>query len=193
MNGGQYGDLIVKFEVEQHPFYQRHGDDVFCRLSLPYPHAVLGTFIEIPSIYGETLRVEIQPGIQHKQVVKVSEEGFFSTGAISSTSTSDIDSSNHHKTGAAAGSKRGDMYLQIFIEIPTVLEEDERQLLATLATKPNFKPKFPIPLSTTSTSSMVFNAQVNYSSNECSNEPASTTGLVSGKRTQIISPLSANP
>mmetsp|Transcript_8571 Transcript_8571/g.11850 ORF Transcript_8571/g.11850 Transcript_8571/m.11850 type:complete len:499 (+) Transcript_8571:226-1722(+) len=130
--GGPFGDLIVKFDVEPHPFYQRHGDDAMCKVTIPFPHAVLGTMIEIPLIYGalqstpsgisissSKMAVQIDPGVQQNQVVKVSQQGFLNS----------IDG------------KRGDLYIQILVDVPpkSALDEEERELLRKLANKPNFK------------------------------------------------------
>jgi molecular chaperone DnaJ len=114
------GDLIICFEVEGHPFYQRHGDDVYCKVPIPFPHSTLGTKLEIPSIYGEPVSFEVAPLTQHKHVIKVSDEGFFN----------------------AAENKRGDMYLQIIVELPKSLTDEEKKLLQKLSTKDNFKSKF---------------------------------------------------
>lgn len=130
--GGPFGDLIVKFDVEVHPFYQRHGDDAMCKVTIPFPHAVLGTMIEIPLIYGalqstpsgisissSKMAVQIDAGVQQNQVVKVSQQGFLNS----------IDG------------KRGDLYIQILVDVPpkSALDDEERELLRKLASKPNFK------------------------------------------------------
>lgn len=117
--GGPPGDLIVCFEVETHPFYERHGYDIYCKICVSFPQAVLGTTLEIPSVYGHILKVPVEPGIQHNQMIKINEEGIL----------------NSEK-------KRGDLYLQIIIEIPKNITEEEKNLLKKLASKKNFKSNF---------------------------------------------------
>ncbi len=122
--GGKHGDLIIYFEVEPHPFYLRpnaSGDDVFCRATVPFPFAALGTVMEIPSMYGKKLQISLEPGTPHDHIIKVKDEGFWNI----------------------TKQKRGDMYIQISIEIPKGLDEKEKKLLRKLAKKANFKPLFP--------------------------------------------------
>jgi len=128
-NGGSNGDLIIFFEIESHPFYLRpneKGDDVFCRVTIPFPHAALGTQLEIPSMYGKKLLLTIEPGTQHDHIIKLKEEGFMNVNK----------------------QKRGDMYVQICIEVPQILDEKEKKLLQKIAKKRNFKPLFPCNFTT---------------------------------------------
>jgi len=119
--GSVPGDFIVCFEVEDHPFYRRVGDDVFCQLSIPFPHAILGAAIEIPSLYGESVKVTIPPGTCHHQVLKVAQEGFLN----------------------AETQARGDLQVTVEVELPKQLDEVEKNLLRQLASLPNFKPPYP--------------------------------------------------
>lgn len=49
---GSYGDLIVQFEVEDHPFLIREKQNVRCSLPISFPQAILGVTLQIPTIYG---------------------------------------------------------------------------------------------------------------------------------------------
>ena len=119
--GGATGDLIVYFEVEAHPFYHRANatsDDVYCRVTVSFPQALLGGQIEVPSMYGDkTLFVKLDPGTQHEQLYKVQDEGFYSISK----------------------QKKGDLYVQICLAVPKTLDEEEKELLRKLAKRPNFK------------------------------------------------------
>jgi len=112
------GDLIVRFDVEKHSFYERCGDDVHCKIGLPFTQAILGTKLQVPSIYGDkVILVEVKPFMPLKFEIKVTEEGF-----LNSTE-----------------GKRGDMYLQLSMELPNKLDDEEKNLLQQLATRENFK------------------------------------------------------
>eukprot|EP01114_Cavostelium_apophysatum_P003095 TRINITY_DN1282_c0_g1_i1.p1 TRINITY_DN1282_c0_g1~~TRINITY_DN1282_c0_g1_i1.p1 ORF type:complete len:398 (-),score=121.34 TRINITY_DN1282_c0_g1_i1:126-1319(-) len=119
-DGGNPGDLIVCFEVESHPFYQRKGDDVYCNVPVQFPQACLGTVIDFPSLYNKKIEVVIRPGIVHNEIIKFEQEGFV----------------NPEKQ------RRGDLYIQIVLVMPKIVTEEEKQLLYKLATMPNFMPIF---------------------------------------------------
>jgi len=107
--------------VQAHPHFRREGTDgdVYCTASLPFPHAILGTQLEVPSMYGETLNVDISPGTQHGQVIKLSGQGFPNSKGT-----------------------QGDMFIQIHVAIPPgPLDENEKKLLQKLATKKHFRVK----------------------------------------------------
>jgi molecular chaperone DnaJ len=51
--GGPAGDLYVVIHVQDHPFFQRDGNDLFCEIPLNYPTLALGGDIKIPTLEGE--------------------------------------------------------------------------------------------------------------------------------------------
>lgn len=118
-DGGPPGDFIVAYDVEPHPRFRREGDNAYCSVVVPFPHAALGTRMVINSIYETPLEIELDSGIQHNQIVRLGKQGF-----------------RDPKTGA-----RGDMFIQIFVEVPRNLNQREQKLLEKLAKEPNFTPK----------------------------------------------------
>jgi len=119
INGGEPGDFIVCFEVEDHQFFRREGDNACCTVEISYPHAVLGTSMEVLSIYGKPLQIQIDPGIQHGQFIKVKGEGF-----------------------ANESNGKGDFLIQVVVQIPQKkLLKEERELLQKLALLPSFQLK----------------------------------------------------
>ena len=51
--GGPPGDLYVVIHVQDHPFFQREGNDLFCEIPLNYPTLAMGGEIRIPTLEGE--------------------------------------------------------------------------------------------------------------------------------------------
>lgn len=51
--GGPPGDLYVVVHVQEHPFYQREGNDLYCEIPLNFPTLALGGEIMIPTLEGE--------------------------------------------------------------------------------------------------------------------------------------------
>ena len=51
--GGPAGDLYVVIHVQDHPFFQRDGNDLFCEIPVNFPTLALGGEIRIPTLEGE--------------------------------------------------------------------------------------------------------------------------------------------
>ena len=50
---GPYGDLLVQFELEEDPRFERRGDDLLYDLPLSFSQAALGGEVMVPTPYGE--------------------------------------------------------------------------------------------------------------------------------------------
>jgi len=102
------GDLIIEFEVEDHPFYKRVGDNATCLVNISVVQAVLGTKIYVPKLYSEEkLTITLEPGIQSNELLKISNEGFFKINCKK---------------------KRGDLEVSIKIDIPHQLTKEQKEL-----------------------------------------------------------------
>lgn len=115
---GPSGDLIVCFEVESHNFFQRKGDDAHCQVTLTFPQACLGTTLDILSMYpNRMLEIQVRPGTQYEDVIKLEQEGFF----------------NLEKQ------KKGDLIVHFTIAIPKSLSPEEGNILKSLVNNEHFK------------------------------------------------------
>src|SRR5262249_16490704 len=61
------GDLLCVVRVRQHPFFERDGDNLICRMPISFTQAALGATIEAPTLSGTT-PIKIEPGTQHGAV-----------------------------------------------------------------------------------------------------------------------------
>ncbi len=112
IRGAQSGDLMVTIRIQPHEFYERDGDDLHVRVTVPMVQAALGAEIEIDGILDdEEVPVRIPEGCQMGQVVRVKGFGL-------PRLRSDV---------------RGDMYVHVDVEIPKRLSKKERELLEKLA------------------------------------------------------------
>ena len=109
-NGGARGDLHVYVRVAKHPFFERHGQDLLCRVPLSFPQAALGARIEVPSLNGR-LELKIPPGTQHGQMFRLPGKGLPSLRS----------------------SRRGDEIVQVWIEVPKKLNKRQEELLRQYA------------------------------------------------------------
>lgn len=72
--GGSRGDIIVVFEVEEDPRFEREGADLYTEVLVTYPQLVLGADVEVPHIVAPiTLRVP--SGTQSGQVFQLRGRG----------------------------------------------------------------------------------------------------------------------
>jgi len=51
--GGPAGDLYVVIHVQEHAFFQRDGNDLYCEIPLNFPTLALGGKIQVPTLDGE--------------------------------------------------------------------------------------------------------------------------------------------
>ena len=72
--GGERGDIIVVFDVEEDARFERDGEDLYTEALVSYPQLVLGADIEVPNVTGPiTLRVPA--GTQSGQVFHLRGRG----------------------------------------------------------------------------------------------------------------------
>ena len=67
--GGPPGDLYVVVHVQEHQFFHREGDDLYCEVPVTYPTLALGGELRVPTMVGdEELKVPggTQPGARFK-------------------------------------------------------------------------------------------------------------------------------
>ena len=73
-HGGAAGDLYITIRVEEHPFFQREGDDIEIHGAVSVSEAGLGAKIEVPTIDGRAL-LKIPQGTQNGQKFRLREKG----------------------------------------------------------------------------------------------------------------------
>jgi molecular chaperone DnaJ len=107
--GGPHGDLYVVIHVQEHPFFQRDGNDLFCEIPLNFPTLALGGKIRIPTLEGhETF--EIPEGTQSGSTFRLRGRGM-----------PDVTGRGH-----------GDLLIIVKVVTPKKLTRDQRKLLEEL-------------------------------------------------------------
>ncbi|MCB0339151.1 MAG: molecular chaperone DnaJ, partial [Bdellovibrionales bacterium] len=109
MLGGPSGDLYVKIAIQPHSIFKREGSELVCQVPITYPAAVLGAEIEVPTLDG-LVKLKVPSGTQSGKVFRLRGKGIPVLGS----------------------SRRGDQHVQIQIEIPKKISDEERQLLEKL-------------------------------------------------------------
>ncbi len=105
---GQRGSLIVKIGVQPHPNFKRENLDLVTQATVPLTLAALGGKVRIPTLKGE-IDLKIPAGTQPDQQLRVRGAGV-------------VDSSK----------RKGDLRVQIKIEIPRSLTRKQKELLKEL-------------------------------------------------------------
>ena len=109
--GAAAGDLYVEVRVTPHEVFERHGRDLLAEIRVPLTQAVLGSTLEVPTITGETVTVDLPAGSQPGSTLRVRRAGLPPKG----------------------GGNPGDLHLSVDVEIPTDLDGEQRELVARLA------------------------------------------------------------
>lgn len=105
--GGPAGDLYVFITVSPHEIFERDGDNIVLDLPISFTEAALGCKKEVPSLTSHACRITIPEGTQNGKIFRVKGEGF----------------PNVHGNG------KGDLLVSIFVETPTKLTEQQKQIL----------------------------------------------------------------
>ncbi len=105
----QRGDLYLQIKVKEDSHFVRHDDDIYFEAPIFFTQVALGAKIKVPSLRGE-LELEIPKGAKDKQQFTFRNEGVKS----------------------AQGYGKGDLIVQIKIEYPKSLNEEQKELLHKL-------------------------------------------------------------
>jgi len=108
--GGPRGDLYVDVHVKDHSLFKREGLHLICTVPISYTQAALGGTIEVPLLTGSDT-IEIPPGTQPGELFRVRGQGM-----------PDL-----------RGGRRGDLHVQIELQVPKKLDAEHESLLRKLA------------------------------------------------------------
>lgn len=109
--GAPAGDLYLQLDVADHPTFLRDGRTLIAELSLTFSDVALGTTVEIDTIDGDTVPVDVPAGTQPGDVLTVKKAGVPVRG----------------------GGRRGDLHLRVQVDVPRNLTAEQRTLLAAFA------------------------------------------------------------
>lgn len=108
-NGGPNGDLYLEFVVAKHPLFDRDGKDIYFKLPLTIPEAVLGCKKVIPTMYGK-VELTIPAGTQPDDKMRLKGKG--------------LEDPNSYG--------KGDMYVILDMKVPTKLTKEQKKLYEEL-------------------------------------------------------------
>jgi curved DNA-binding protein len=123
LNGGKAGDLYITINVLPHPLYQREGDNIRQVVPIDLFVAVLGGEKELSSLSGK-LKIKIPPGTQPGKILRIKGKGM----------------PVYNKPG-----QFGDLLLEISVQIPDKLTEEQKELFRQLQSSITKKESFAGP------------------------------------------------
>ncbi len=117
VRGGPAGDLYIFLSMQAHPFFQRDGADLFCRVPISMVQAALGGEFTVHTVDGSEAKVKIPEGTQSGKQFKLKSKG------MPVLRTRDF----------------GDLYVQANVETPQNLTKRQRELLEEFETESSNK------------------------------------------------------
>ncbi|MBI2659807.1 molecular chaperone DnaJ [Candidatus Woesearchaeota archaeon] len=104
--GTQAGDLYIVVHVNPHRIFERHGNNIYVKVPLPFTIAALGGEMEVPTLNGKA-SLKIPEGTQSNTVFRMKGIGI-------------PDLHSHHK---------GDEHIEVYITVPEKLNGKQKKLL----------------------------------------------------------------
>lgn len=107
LRGGPAGDLYIFLSVKPHPFFQRDGADLYCRVPVSMVQAALGGEFSLRGLDGTEVRVKIPEGTQSGRQFRLKGKGM----------------------PVLRSRNVGDLHVQVDVETPQNLTKRQRELL----------------------------------------------------------------
>ena len=108
--GGPNGDLYVFITVKSHEFFERRGNDIYCRIPISFVQAALGAKIEARTLQGKE-KIKIPKGTQSGHTFRLKGMGIPRLGEYG----------------------RGDQIIETLVVVPTNLNKKQEALLREFA------------------------------------------------------------
>jgi molecular chaperone DnaJ len=105
--GGPEGDLYIFLSVKPHELFKRDGANIHCKVPLSFTTAALGGTVEVPTIDGSRVKVNIPSGTQNGRQFRLKGRGM----------------------SVMRSPARGDMYIHANVETPVNLSKKQKELL----------------------------------------------------------------
>ncbi|MCC7152058.1 MAG: molecular chaperone DnaJ [Rubrivivax sp.] len=109
-NGGPAGDLFIEIRIKAHEIFERDGDDLHCAVPVGLTMAALGGSLEVPTLAGSKVEIDLPEGTQHGKTFRLRGKGI----------------------KGIRSSYPGDLYCHVSVETPVKLTEHQRKLLKEL-------------------------------------------------------------
>jgi len=107
--GGPPGDLIITYKVTPHRFFRREGLDIYVTVPINIVQATLGSKIRVRTIADKKVVLRIPKGTQSGTKFRIKGQGI------------------------AKGERVGDQYVEVVVQVPDKLSEEEQRAMEEFA------------------------------------------------------------
>ena len=101
-----FKNLYILIHIKEHEIFERHGDDLFVKVKVPFTIAALGGEIEVPTIDGKA-KLKIPAGTQSNTIFRMRGKGI----------------------PYLHGHGSGDEMVEVIVEVPEKLSKRQKELL----------------------------------------------------------------
>jgi molecular chaperone DnaJ len=116
--GGPNGDLLITVRVQNHPVFERDGNDVYIDVPITFVQAALGATLKVPTLDG-MVDLDIPEGTQTGTRFRMRNKG----------------------VPYMRGSGRGNQYVTVNVEVPKNLSSKQKEILREFEDEKNYKQK----------------------------------------------------
>ena len=102
--GSKKGDLFIEIKIKKHPLFRCDQKNLIMQVPISVSDAVLGKQMSIPTLTGRA-KISIRPGTQSNSLLILKNQGLFYEDGV----------------------KRGDLILEICIDIPAQITEEDKK------------------------------------------------------------------
>ena len=107
---GKAGNLFARIIIKKHPTFNRRGDDLFMQKEINFSQAALGDEIEIKTLEGTNILLQVPQGTESGKILRISGKGIPHFGVFG----------------------RGNMYVELIVKTPKKLTKEQKKLLEQL-------------------------------------------------------------
>ena len=111
VGGAESGNLYLRVRLTPHPLFERKERDLFVKTPVPLTTAVLGGEANVATLAGKPARLRIPPLTQNGQLFRLKGYGMPAVGKPED---------------------KGDLYARVDVQLPTRLNDKERELFEEL-------------------------------------------------------------
>jgi len=108
--GGKSGNLYIRIFVKKHDVFERKGDELYVSAPINFSQSAMGDKIEIPTLDGTKILLDIPAGTESEKVFKISGKGIPHFG----------------------GYGKGNLFVKLKIKTPRKLSRKQKELFEKL-------------------------------------------------------------
>ncbi len=119
LRGATAGDLYIFISVDEHAIFHRDADTLYVKIPVPMVTAALGGSIEVPTLSGRLTKLKIDAGTQSNRKFRMRGKGM----------------------PILRSSRIGDQIVEIHVETPTKLTQEQKQILKKFGEQGSVSPE----------------------------------------------------